>query len=183
MKTLKHIALLLIGLPIYLYSLSSCSKENLEEARTPGAERERSHADLSIPPVLSDRMKDPSWTIRYWVGADSMSFDCRTAHQYMDEGVIQKTTKPRRGPAQTHNIFEYLGSCKRAAQRAIDQVSPQVKKWCHYRSTDLRLDKLCREWEDNGKSYIAAIQAQYDSTVARFRQLTGSAYRQQLESM
>jgi len=183
MKELKLIALLIVALPIYFFVVSSCSNNNAEEVRARNAEREKSLADLSIPPVLPDRMKDPSWTIRHWIEADTMSSDCRTAHEYMDEGVIEKTVKRRRGAARTYNIFQYLGSCKRAAQRAIDQVSPYVKKWCHYRATDARLNELCEEWEQNGESYISTIQANYESTEARFRQITGDAYSERLRTM
>jgi hypothetical protein len=177
------IVLLIIALPIYFFVVSSCSKQSAEDVRAKNEEREKALADLSIPPVLSDRMKDSSWTIRYWIGADGMSSDCRTAHEYMDDGILEKTVKRRRGAARTYNIFQYLGSCKRAAQRAIDQVSPHVKKWCHYRATDARLNELCEEWEQNGESYISTIQAHYDSTEARFRQITGDAYSEQLKAM
>ena len=183
MKELKLIVLLIIALPIYFFVLSSCSKNSAEEVSARNAEREKSLADLSIPPVLSDRMKDPSWTIRHWIEADKMSSDCRTAHEYMDDGVLEKTVKRRRGASKTYNIFQYLGSCKRSAQRAIDQVSPHVKKWCHYRATDARLNELCEEWEKNGESYISTIQANYDTTEARFRKITGDAYSEELRTM
>lgn len=183
MKELKLLLLLIIALPIYFFAISSCSKNSAEEVRARNAEREKSLADMSIPPVLPDRMRDPSWTIRHWIGADGMSSDCRTAHEYMDDGVLEKTVRRRRGASRTYNIFQYLGSCKRAAQRAIDQVSPHAKKWCHYRATDARLNELCEEWEKNGESYISTIRANYDSTEARFRQIKGDAYSERLKTM
>ena len=184
MKTLKQILIMIAAFTVYyLVIVLFLPKKDPEEIMRRNSERERVLKDMSIPPTLSDRMKDPSWTIRYWLGVDKMGHDCKIAHEYMDDGVLERTIRGRRTRGRTHNIFEYLGSCKRAPQRAIAMVTPQAKKWCHYRKTDPRLEELCSEWEKNGGNYISMLEEQYKSTELRFRTITGSAYEEKLRTM
>lgn len=181
MKQIISYVALIIAISIFFFVLSNCSAQDREEARKRSAIEEQSLKDMSIPPVLSERQRDPSWSIRSWVGADKIHGDCRIAHEYMDDGTLEKTIRKRRGgTGTTHNIFEYLKSCKNAGQRAMDLVSPRAKKWCHYRSTDARLNELCEEWEKNGASYISTIELQYRETESRFREMTGGAYDEDL---
>jgi len=185
MEKVKMAALLVIACAVCIFAVVSCGKDDMEEARKKNIEREAMLNDMSIPPVLSDTMRDPSWSIKYWIGASEnmMPGDCKTAHEYMDEGILEKTVHKRRGGSYTHNIFEYLGGCKRSAKRAVESVYPYIAKWCHYRATDARLNELCSEWEENGDSYISTLEAQYTATETRFRQMTGSAYEDELRNL
>lgn len=135
--------------------------------------------DMSIPPKLSSIQKNSSWTIKHWISADKMQGDCETAHEYMDENILEKTVT-RRGITRTYSIFDYLHSCKTARKRAEDLVSPQARKWCHYKKEDPRLDTLCSEWESNGQSYLLKIQNDYSSTEARFKKITNGYYNDRL---
>lgn len=135
--------------------------------------------DMSIPPKLSKIQRQSSWTIKYWISADKMHSDCQTAHEYMNEGVLEKTIR-RKGRSRTYSIFDYLHSCKTASKRAEELVSPQAKKWCHYRKTDSRLETLCAEWETHGKSYLKKIESDYSSTEARFKKVTNGHYNNRL---
>lgn len=145
-------------------------------------EKMKEHENMSIQPVLSKEMRDPSWSIRHWISADKMNMDCKIAHEYMDQGILSKTTSRRRsGAGTTHTIFEYLRSCKNWAKTASDIVSPQAKKWCHYRKNESRLDQLCSEWEGNKDVYIKTIENQYKETEIRFNKITNGYYKGELE--
>lgn len=135
--------------------------------------------DMSIPPKLSKIQEETSWTIKHWISVDKMQGDCETAHQYMDENILEKTVT-RKGKTRTYSIFSYLNSCKTASKRAEELVSPQARKWCHYRNQDPRLETLCSEWENNFQSYLLKIQDDYSSTEARFKIMTGGIYNDRL---
>ncbi len=137
--------------------------------------------DMSIPPILSEIQRRPHWTIKHWISADKMQGDCQTANEYMDENILEKTVT-RRGRTRTTSIFDYLHSCKTASKRAEEQVSPQARKWCHYRKTDPRLETLCSEWENNGQSYLLKIQRDYSLTEARFKKITNGYYNDRLNN-
>lgn len=162
-----------------VFALMYIYKPNHEEEVEKRSLREKELSDMSIPPVLSERMKKSSWNISYWIGADKIDPDCKTAHEYMDERILEKTYT-RRGSSRTHSIFEYLGSCKRSAQRAFDQVSPSAKKWCHYRATDSKLEELCAEWEKNGNKYLNRKMLDFSEAEERFKKITNGAYSEQL---
>lgn len=132
--------------------------------------------DMSVPPELSPEMRKSSWTIAHWISADKMHSDCKTANEYMDEGIASKTRR-----SKTYHITDYLNSCKGATQRAKDLVEPRVKKWCHYRHTDARLNEICSEWERNGERYLSKLRQDYDSTIARFQELTNGYYDSMLD--
>lgn len=153
-----------------------------EKTKEINAQRALDLQDMSIPPILSERMRNSNWSIKYWISADRMQADCKTAHEYMDQGILEKTIT-RRGRSRTYSIFDYLGSCKRASQRASDLVFPHVRKWCHYRDTDERLNELCSEWEVSGESYLNKIENEYISTENRFRKITNGYYDLQLNGL
>ena len=100
---------------------------------------------MTIPPTLSERMRNSSFSIKGWIGVDKIQSDCKTANVYMDEGIIEKQRIKRNVIVHKYDIFGYLNSCKKASQRELNKVSPSIKKWCYYRSTDPRLEELWSE--------------------------------------
>ena len=128
---------------------------------------ERDLDDLSIPPVLSSTMMNPSWTIAYWIGADVKSSDCVTADEFMDRNAVSKTIT-RRGNSKTYYLAEYVESCRGRVQREVNRVDRYARKWCAFRHAHLRFEVVCREWEQNRNTYIARMQALDGDTLARY---------------
>ena len=64
---------------------------------------QKSYADLveentndpSAPPIISSTMRDPSWSIRYWLDVDKKSSDCVMADEIMDKGGNVKILRKR----------------------------------------------------------------------------------------
>lgn len=176
---LKGNTLLVIGSAIFITIFIKYIEHDNEQTKIRNELREEELKDMSIPPTLSDRMKDPSWSIEYWIMADKFDPDCKTANEYMDENILEKTVT-RRGSSYTHNIFEYLHSCKNASKRALELVQPRAKKWCYYKARDKRFEELCNEWEQNGQRYLKQIEQSYDVTIKRFQSITNGYYNDRL---
>lgn len=179
LKALKEKLLWVIGtvaiITVYVQYLDNKQQNTIESNKKFQEELK----DMSIPPKLSEIQRKSSWTIKHWISADKIQSDCQTAHEYMDEGILEKTIT-RKGRSRTYSIFEYLHSCKTASERAKELVSPQAKKWCHYRKTEPRLETLCNEWESHGESYLKKIQKDYTTTEARFKKITNGYYNDRL---
>lgn len=137
---------------------------------------------MFTPPKLHKRQKQKTWTIKYWIGADTFDSDCQTALDFMDEGVIEKS-RIRRGSTIKRSIFDYLGSCKRSKKRAFDRVNYQAVKWCYYRNQNLRFENLCSEWENHGEKYLQKIEKDYIYTLEKFQKLTNGYYKNELKDM
>jgi hypothetical protein len=176
---LKENLLWVIGVAIFVTVFVKYIEYDNKKTRINNELRKEQLKDMSIPPTLSDRMKDPSWSIGYWIMADKFDPDCKTANDYMDENVLEKTFT-RKGHSYTHNIFEYLHSCKNASKRAFELVQPNAKKWCYYKDRDKRFEELCSEWEKNGQRYLEQIDQSYETTIKRFQSITNGYYDDRL---
>ena len=123
------------------------------------------------PPVLSERMADPSWSIAYWISVDQKSSDCVAADQLMDQNVNRRTIIGRRGRVVAiYYLDDYIHSCQNRIERMLALVEPRVKEWCDYRDTSKRLDVICWEWELNKNKYINRIREIDGPTLMRYNQ-------------
>jgi hypothetical protein len=143
-----------------------------EATRQRNEQYARDMKDMSVPPVLSDRQTDPSWTIAYWLSVGEKSSDCVTADDYMDRNAISKTVT-RNGNSKTYYLKDYVESCQNRIPRNMEMVEPATRKWCAYRQTNLRLETLCREWEQNKDIYLARFRASDEPTLSRYRAFIG----------
>lgn len=180
MGSIGRFLLVPIGVAIVCVSFIKYDEHRYEQLKRNNELREIRLADMSIPPEISDRMRNPSWTIAYWITANELHSDCKKANEFMDENILEKTISRRRGGSYTLNILDYLKSCKNASQRSLELVQPRAKKWCHYKDTDARLDELCTEWEQNGQRYLAQIDLGYQETLGRFQKITNGYYNDKL---
>ena len=126
------------------------------------------------PPVLSETMANPKWTIAHWLSVDEKSNDCVNADDLMARNAIS-TTRKRRGSGITYSLEDYIRSCRGRVQRNIDMVEPQARRMCAHRQTSARLETICREWEDNKANYIARIMASDGPTLERYKSFIGGA--------
>ncbi len=138
--------------------------------------------DMNIPPKLNETMNSPNWSIKTWIAADKLQIDCQRAHEYMDEGILEKTIG-RKGGGTKYSIFDYLSSCKRASLRAYDLVSPYAKKWCHYRTMNPKFDALCNEWEIKGQGYLDKMDTEYREAITRFSKITNGYYKDEVSQL
>jgi|GEM_PF-6402269 len=91
LKTLMKKLLWVIGtvvvITIYVQYLNYNQQKTIENNK----KFEEELKNMSIPPKLSKIQEKPSWTIKHWISADKMQGDCKTAHEYMDENILEKT--------------------------------------------------------------------------------------------
>ena len=128
------------------------------------------------PPVLSETMANPKWTIAHWMSVDEKSHDCVNADDLMARNVTSNITRDRRGNViASHSLEDYITSCRRRVERETDMVEPQARRWCAYRHTSPRLETICREWEDNKANYIARIMASDAPTLDRYKTFIAGA--------
>lgn len=132
------------------------------------AEHEKSVSDPTVPPELSDRMRDPSWTIKYWMGVGVRQSDCDVANEMMDKHAYARQTTKRGSVLHTYYLSDYVSSCASTVTRILSYVEPQARKWCQYRDSDPRFKTLCAEWEQNKDNYIAELRASTQPTVDRY---------------
>jgi hypothetical protein len=125
-------------------------------------------ADPNVPPELSDRMRDPSWTIKYWMGVGGKQSDCDQANEMMDKRAYARQTTKRGVVQHIYYLSDYVSSCGNTVTRALSYVEPEAKKWCQYRKSDSRFETLCTEWEQNKDSYVAELHAATQPTVDRY---------------
>jgi hypothetical protein len=177
---LKENLLLVIGIAIFLFVFIKYLEQDNKQTKINNELHEKELKDMSVPPILSDRMKDPSWSIEGWIMANKLDPDCKTANEYMDENVLEKTVT-RKSRSDTRNIFEYLQSCKNASKRALELVQPNANKWCYYKNIDKRFEELCSEWEKNGQRYLKQIDQSYETTIKRFQSITNGYYNNRLQ--
>src|SRR5690606_10959893 len=62
--------------------------------------------DMSVPPVLSERMKDPDWSIAKWMGVERKARPCIAADELMDNNAVSRTTtrRSRRGRTRRYTV-------------------------------------------------------------------------------
>lgn len=124
------------------------------------------------PPVLSNVMANPSWTIYHWMSVDKKGPDCIAADkQFMDRNRTSRTVVKRRS-SRTYYLADYIRSCRNRIQRMLNVVEPQAKQWCAYRHTSPRLETICHEWEANKDNYIAQIKRLDGPTFERYARFT-----------
>ncbi|ECN0920297.1 hypothetical protein AAHT98_27300 (plasmid) [Klebsiella pneumoniae] len=137
---------------------------------------QKSYADLveentndpSAPPIISSTMRDPSWSIRYWLDVDKKSSDCVMADEIMDKGGNVKILRKRGAVIKEYYLADYISSCKNRINRSLEMVDKRAKKWCDFKNTDHRLQELCTEWTNNKDIYLATIHKIDDPTLYRY---------------
>ncbi|QGM44414.1 hypothetical protein [Methylocystis heyeri] len=168
MNSLKY----LVFLGIWIAGVIFYANMDREAIGRSNEKYEREINDLSVPPTLGARIEDPSWSIAYWISADKKDADCVTADEYMDHNAESKTVT-QRGHTKTYYLSEYIDSCRNRVKRALEQVTPPVRKWCAYRHTSPRLETLCHEWEQNKDIYISRMNKLDGPTLARYAAFIG----------
>ena len=113
--------------------------------------------DPSAPPVLSNTMLDPDWSIRQWLAVGRKSSDCAMADEMMDQNATIKVVS-RRGAQRRYYLSDYVSSCQNFSDRMFFEiVEPQADKWCQFRQDSGRLEQLRDEWTENKELYTALI--------------------------
>lgn len=179
LKSLMVNTIYIIGLVLFITVFVKLLDYNQQEIIERNKRYQEELADMSIPPKLTAIQNDPGWTIKHWISADRLHADCKTAHEYMNENILEKRVT-RNGKTKVYSIFDYLSSCKTASKRAYELVFPQARKWCHYRKMEPRLEVLCSEWEAHGATYLKKIDADYLETESRFKSMTNGYYNDRL---
>ncbi|EOY8186142.1 hypothetical protein [Hafnia paralvei] len=132
------------------------------------AQYEKNMNDPNSPPVLSERMRDPSWNIAYWIDVDRKSSDCIMADEIMDAGGNVKVSYKRGAETSRHYLSEYISSCSNRVNRTIEQVERPARKWCAFKNNDPRLAQLCSEWSNNKNIYLNKIKQLDAPTLNRY---------------
>jgi hypothetical protein len=129
-------------------------------------------ADPNVPPVLTSWQKNPSWNVGTWVGVDRKTSDCATADEFMDKGATERIVR-RRGSVRRYYLANYVRSCAGVFDSMVRVIEPQARKWCAYRTSDPRLDELCRDWETNMDAYRARFLEVNGPTLRRYEAFIG----------
>ena len=129
--------------------------------------------DPTAPPILSDRMLDPDWSIRQWLSVGRKSSDCVMADEMMDNNATAKVVT-RRGSSRTYYLSDYMSSCQNFSERMyFEIVAPRAEKWCQFRDHTPRIEELCAEWTENKEFYLQSLRAAARPTVERYRLFIG----------
>lgn len=156
---------------LFLVPLSFTLLSNYLAGDRPSAIRENL-ADPSKPPVLTKRQRDPNFNIGTWIGVQSKTSDCAIADEFMDKSATSKTVT-RRGHSRTYYLSDYVKSCAGMFDSMVEIIRPQAVKWCAYRSTAVRLEELCRDWETNLPTYRSQFELVNGPTLRRYESFIG----------
>lgn len=125
--------------------------------------------DPLAPPIISERMRDPSWSIRYWLDVDKKSSDCTMADEIMDKGGNVKILTKRGSEVRRYYLSDYISSCQNRIKRSLEMVERPAQKWCKFKDKDPRLAELCTEWSNNKETYLTTIKRNDSPTLERYK--------------